>query len=86
MGPFYLSHVVMFAVLNGISRQIECFIKHLFVLHVDWNLVHAVGSLGLLKISIDRNTIVVFFIRVSTYQLPNVLVYLRRACWHVLIA
>ena len=48
--------------------------------------MHAVGSLGLLKISIDWNTIVVFFIWVSAHQLPNVLVYLRWACWHILIA
>ena len=52
MGPFYLPHVILLTVLNSISRQIEGFVEHLF-LHVYWNLVHAVGSLRLLKISID---------------------------------
>ena len=48
--------------------------------------MHAVGGLGLLKISVDRNAIVVFFVWVSAHQLPNVLVYLRGASWNVLVA
>ena len=61
--------------LHPIVVQIQCLVKEL-LLAVYWYLMHAICRFRLLKISVNRNAIIVLIIRNSSHQLANVLIKL----------